>query len=430
MNSDKIFFSYSRDDSEFVLGLTTKLRERGAHIWLDQLDIAPGTRWDKSVETALEESEVLLVALSKASVASYNVMDEVSFALEKGKQVIPVLLEDCKIPFRLRRLQFADFSNNYDEGLSRLLKVLNLHDTKTTVATEPSEVLVEPPSDQHNISEENKEIPVPTTQIKNEVPEKTSDKWMIYIGGAVLAGALLWLIMWIIPDKEPALQETLAADTEDWELILEGGSNQAVENHLQRFDSCIHKKEANLLLTSIKESESAATGQAADSIENNEMPVNKVVKNEVVNTIDPEWVKVKSSKSVGQLSNYLLTIQNKEGHLLDAKGAIEALLNKTGYIVYNRPGYGYSHFDKLVATSSNGVEIKNIAPSFPSQGDLLVANGNIRGTVLMYLNFAPSFDNIYFNSSAGPIVKFVEEYKGPHPPTGDDVWIKVLYGTK
>jgi hypothetical protein len=51
-------------------------------------------------------------------------MDEVSYALEAKKLVIPILYRECTIPFRLRRLQYIDFRNDYQSGLSHLLKVL------------------------------------------------------------------------------------------------------------------------------------------------------------------------------------------------------------------------------------------------------------------------------------------------------------------
>ncbi|CAM3400685.1 toll/interleukin-1 receptor domain-containing protein [Aequorivita lipolytica] len=121
-----IFFSYSRDDSEFVLKLAKDLRVAGATIWLDQLDIKPGSRWDSSIEKALQESSTLLVILSCSSVKSNNVLDEVSYALEEHKNVVPVLLEDCEIPFRLRRLQYADFSGNRETGLKTLVDALQL----------------------------------------------------------------------------------------------------------------------------------------------------------------------------------------------------------------------------------------------------------------------------------------------------------------
>lgn len=47
------FFSYCREDSDFALRLAGDLKEAGASVWLDQLDIVPGQRWDRAVEDAL-----------------------------------------------------------------------------------------------------------------------------------------------------------------------------------------------------------------------------------------------------------------------------------------------------------------------------------------------------------------------------------------
>lgn len=51
-------------------------------------------------------------------------MDEISFALDEEKTVIPLLLEPCRVPFRLRRVQYVDFQSNYEEGLQRLFTAL------------------------------------------------------------------------------------------------------------------------------------------------------------------------------------------------------------------------------------------------------------------------------------------------------------------
>lgn len=126
MANDTIFFSYSRDDSNFVMQLAKDLRQAGATIWLDTLDIQPGTHWDSSIEKALRESSTLLVILSNTSVKSTNVMDEVSFALDENKKVVPVLLENCAVPFRLKRLQYADFSGDRETGLKNLVEALQL----------------------------------------------------------------------------------------------------------------------------------------------------------------------------------------------------------------------------------------------------------------------------------------------------------------
>ena len=119
------FFSYSRDDSSFVVRLARDLKAAGANVWLDQLDIIPGQRWDRAVEDALKNCPRLIVILSPTSVESTNVMNEVSFALEEQKTVIPVIYRDCVIPFRLRRLQYVDFKQVYAQGLEELLRVLS-----------------------------------------------------------------------------------------------------------------------------------------------------------------------------------------------------------------------------------------------------------------------------------------------------------------
>jgi hypothetical protein len=126
MATSKIFFSYSRLDSDFALQLAKDIRASGADIWIDQLDIQAGNHWDAAVEKALATSACVLVILTPSSTSSTNVMDEVSFALESGKKIIPVLLEDCLPPFRLRRLQRIDFTKDYKAGLAQLLVAIEV----------------------------------------------------------------------------------------------------------------------------------------------------------------------------------------------------------------------------------------------------------------------------------------------------------------
>src|SRR5215470_19940100 len=118
------FFSYCRNDSDFALRLAGDLKAAGANVWLDQLDIIPGQRWDRAVEDALTNCPSMLVILTPASVNSTNVMDEVSFALEEQKSVIPIVYQQCVIPFRLRRVEHVDFTKDYARGLKELLKTL------------------------------------------------------------------------------------------------------------------------------------------------------------------------------------------------------------------------------------------------------------------------------------------------------------------
>jgi len=131
------FFSYSRADSEFALRLAEDLKAAGANVWLDQLDIAPGERWARAVQKALNISPRVMVILSPASVSSNHVEDEVNFALDEQKTVIPILYQDCAVPFRLRPLQYVDFRTDYARALKVTLKTLNPEQSTPAISDAP-----------------------------------------------------------------------------------------------------------------------------------------------------------------------------------------------------------------------------------------------------------------------------------------------------
>jgi hypothetical protein len=121
-----VFISYSRQDSEFALKLASDLKAAGIRAWIDQIDIQPGNSWDRAIEDALTSSSTFLVILSPDSVRSHDLQDEVGFALEKHKHVIPILNRDCRIPLILSRVHAIDFRREYDQGLASLLKALRV----------------------------------------------------------------------------------------------------------------------------------------------------------------------------------------------------------------------------------------------------------------------------------------------------------------
>ena len=125
MQLKKIFFSYSRSDgSDFALRLALDLKKQGFNVWIDQQDIRAGSEWDLEIEKALETCDCLLFIETEKSVISNNVLDEVYYALEQDKKVIPVILHDSKTPFRLQRLQHVDFTKDYNAGFAHLTSEL------------------------------------------------------------------------------------------------------------------------------------------------------------------------------------------------------------------------------------------------------------------------------------------------------------------
>jgi hypothetical protein len=125
MKFKKIFFSYSRTDTAFAVKLALDLKKAGFDVWIDQEDIRAGSEWDLEVEKALTTCDCLLFIQSEKSVASANVLDEVYYAVGENKRVIPVIINNCKPPFRISRLQHINFIEDYEAGLAELKNNLN-----------------------------------------------------------------------------------------------------------------------------------------------------------------------------------------------------------------------------------------------------------------------------------------------------------------
>jgi hypothetical protein len=122
----RFFLSYARADAQFALRLAEDLRTSGFDVWVDQRDILPSQRWDRAIETALSDCAAVIVVLSPRSVASENVLDEVGYAIDRHKDVIPVLFEQCDVPIRINRLQRVDFTSDYQTALERCKSVLGV----------------------------------------------------------------------------------------------------------------------------------------------------------------------------------------------------------------------------------------------------------------------------------------------------------------
>lgn len=123
-SSGTYFLSYSRTDEVFALRFAKNLRERGISMWVDQLDIRPSEHWDRAIERAVHECRGLVVILSPRSIASDNVADEISYAIDTGKSVLPVMIERCRLPLRITRMQLIDATGEYERALQQCIDAL------------------------------------------------------------------------------------------------------------------------------------------------------------------------------------------------------------------------------------------------------------------------------------------------------------------
>jgi len=121
MEKRKLFVSYSRADTEYVSKLVDSLRKVGFDVWFDA-NIRTGDEWDDVIEREIKNSDAMVLILSKSSVNSNNVKDEMSFAMQLNKGINPIKIEECDVPMRLARKQFTDFTKiEYKQGIHKLV---------------------------------------------------------------------------------------------------------------------------------------------------------------------------------------------------------------------------------------------------------------------------------------------------------------------
>jgi hypothetical protein len=128
MGSETIFLSYSSKDRPFAMGFAKELQNLGVNVWIDQLGIKLGENWDNAIEEALEKSNTFLLLISPTSIASQNVQDEVSIAINTEKRLVPILIKKCDLPMRWQRRHYADLTEDSDKAIKDVLESFGLQE--------------------------------------------------------------------------------------------------------------------------------------------------------------------------------------------------------------------------------------------------------------------------------------------------------------
>jgi len=127
----RIFLCHATEDKAQVCEVYQQLKALGFAPWLDEEDILPGQDWDYEIEQALETADFVMVFLSTRSVEKVGyVQREFRRALYHAEEkpegfihTIPVKLDDCTVPSRFRRHQWA---NLYENGaFDRIVRALH-----------------------------------------------------------------------------------------------------------------------------------------------------------------------------------------------------------------------------------------------------------------------------------------------------------------
>jgi hypothetical protein len=143
----KAFLCHAKEDKPTVRELYKQLNTEGwLDVWLDEIKLLPGQEWDIEIEKAVEQADVVIVCLSTKSVDKEGyVQKELRFVLNIADEkpegtifVIPLRLDDCAVPRRIRAWQYVDYFPKSKQAWAyqRLVESLKLRAGKTGVFIE------------------------------------------------------------------------------------------------------------------------------------------------------------------------------------------------------------------------------------------------------------------------------------------------------
>jgi hypothetical protein len=137
----KVFISHSSQNRRRAARLAKALQELNVDVWYDEWEILVGYNLADQIYDGIRSSDFMLILLTKSSVTSKWVKEEMDFAktaeIESGGTIIvPLLYEDCDIPAALKAKVYADFRGPFERGFNQLARLLS--------TSQPPSTLVDP----------------------------------------------------------------------------------------------------------------------------------------------------------------------------------------------------------------------------------------------------------------------------------------------
>jgi sulfatase modifying factor 1 len=142
-----VFLSHASEDAAWCENLAERLRNEGVHVWFDKWELKPGDHLLARLNEGLRQSRKMVAVWS----ASYFRDDrfwtlaeafsqQYSDMLASERPLIPVLVEDCKIPPTLRNILFIDFRHpdDFDLHFHQLMKQLIAENPQETQQEQPT----------------------------------------------------------------------------------------------------------------------------------------------------------------------------------------------------------------------------------------------------------------------------------------------------
>lgn len=120
-----VMLSYARADST-ADALVEILEERGVRVWRDTESIPGGAAWREAIVAGIDGCDVVLFLVSRNSMKSEHVKQELQLASSQNKTILPVRIDDGPVSeptirLMLAGVQYTDMSSGIDERKIRQL---------------------------------------------------------------------------------------------------------------------------------------------------------------------------------------------------------------------------------------------------------------------------------------------------------------------
>ena len=114
MNSD-IYISSSRRDFDVVSKIKSILHSAGYTYFDDRQSFQPASDFEQTTRAEIISSKVFLCILSGNSSSSAYVREELRLALKEKKTIIPIVIDNAKIPVEIKRLRMFPIRLNLND---------------------------------------------------------------------------------------------------------------------------------------------------------------------------------------------------------------------------------------------------------------------------------------------------------------------------
>lgn len=129
----RVFIAYAAEDYKASSRLYSEFHRRGYRPWLDRRKLLPGQNWIRRIEDAISNADFFIACFSARSVRKRGGFQaEIRYALDCARRVplddvfiIPVRLDDCRVPLRIEReTQYVDLFPDFETGFRRIVEII------------------------------------------------------------------------------------------------------------------------------------------------------------------------------------------------------------------------------------------------------------------------------------------------------------------